>query len=375
LEINEVKHTRNINDKTTKMLWAVSAGMCEFRGCKNRLFSHHVTKENINLAQRAHIYAFSKGGKRFSRLVPRAKINDIDNLMLVCGSCHDLIDSPDTNYSAEGLQEMKREHEERIRILTSIKSDFQSEIVIYNCNIADTQFRIKNFDAMECITPDYYPARIEPINLSPDIKLYDYENEYWSIVSTDLERRFELYESAIRGKHISLFAIAPQPLLFKIGTLLNRNYDVAVRQPQGDIATWRWTETSQTINLYTQESSYGKSNQKAAITFEITAQLSDNEITSILPGHNVYRIIAREYNPAIIKSKEDLHAIMRKYREVLNKVRKECAQNVQIALILIAPVSVSIEAGRQLMKGDPTITVYDRCYDSKEWIPTLTFNY
>ena len=43
--------------------------------------------------------------------------------MLVCERCHKLIDSDDTDYTAERLLEMKKEHEERIRILASIKPD------------------------------------------------------------------------------------------------------------------------------------------------------------------------------------------------------------------------------------------------------------
>ncbi len=372
---NVTNISRHIQEDTTRMLWAVSAGICEFRGCVRRLYSHHVTKENINQAERVHIYAFSKGGKRFSRLFPRPKINDIDNLMLLCGACHDLIDSANTNYSAEELLFMKKEHEERVRLLTSIKPDLQSEVIIYNCNICDRSIRISDFHAMESITPDYYPARAEPIRLSPDLKLYDNEYSFWNTMSLDLERRLAQHEPSIQGKHISLFAVAPQPLLFKLGTLLNRNFEVSVRQPQGgDITLWRWQGNMQTIVLSLLEPQFQKGHGKAAITIEITAQLSEDEIGSIFADHQVYRIIAAKCSPSSIKSKADLLAVMEKYREALNKVRLECAQNVQIALLPIAPASVSVEAGRQLMKGDPAITVYDRNRLTKEWVPTLTFN-
>lgn len=102
LEIKAVKSiTREIKPAAERMLWGVSAGICEFNGCTNKLYSHHVTKEKINLSEKAHIYAFSAGGKRPSLLRFSPKINDVDNLMLVCESCHKLIDSEDTNYSAE----------------------------------------------------------------------------------------------------------------------------------------------------------------------------------------------------------------------------------------------------------------------------------
>ena len=49
MEVKEIKNkTRYIQSETERMLWAVSAGICEFRGCCNKLYTHHVTKENVH---------------------------------------------------------------------------------------------------------------------------------------------------------------------------------------------------------------------------------------------------------------------------------------------------------------------------------------
>lgn len=365
--------SRNIKEETTRMLWAVSAGICEFSGCTNRLYTHHVTKENVNLAKRAHIYAFSQGGKRYSPLKHTDKINEFDNLMLVCDRCHDLIDSPNTEYSAEQLIQMKREHEERMYILTSIKSDLQSEVIIYTCAVGDKQVSIKEYDAVASITPEHYPARMPPISLHQKLELFDYEDGFWATMSRDLERQVRRILPSIKDKHISLFAVAPQPLLFKLGRLLNRNYDVDVRQSQGDISHWRWPTKEKTIELVTDQLSCGEVYNKAAITIEISAQLSEVEIAKVFDGYDVHRIVAPNGGPQSIRSMADLQAVTCKYRELLNKIRLESAPDVQVALLFIAPASVSIEAGRQLMKGDPHITVYDRNALTKAWIPALHF--
>ena len=89
------------------------------------------------------------------------------------------------------------------------------------------------------------------------------------------------YEPTIRDKHISLFAIAPQPLLFKMGTLLNRNYDVDVRQSQGDISSWRWQSDAQSIELRFLEPLQEVTSEKVVLTIEITAKLSDEEIKGL----------------------------------------------------------------------------------------------
>ena len=88
----------------------------------------------------------------------------------------------------------------------------------------------------------------------------------------------------------------------------------------------------------------------------------------------IYRISSPVCSPEIIKSVRDLRAVMDEYRRILNKIREEYGQNVKIKLVPISPVSVSIEAGRQTMKGDPIISVYDRNYITKKWTKALELN-
>ena len=375
LKIEEIKNvSRQIKPSVEKMLWGVSAGMCEFKGCTNKLFSHHVTKENINLSEKAHIYAFSEGGKRFSLLKPRTQINDIDNLMLLCESCHKLIDSEDTDYSVEELLQMKKQHEERISNLVSIKPDLQSEIIIYNANIANRAIKISDYTAKSAVIPQRYPARVNPINISPELSLFDYEENYWAVMAKHLEHQWGLHEPNVRDKHLSIFAIAPQPLLFKLGTLINRNYNVEVRQSQEDIASWKWLATERTIHLHTENIvSYTKCNE-VILTIEITAKLSLEEIRQEFGDGEVLRIELEHPNAKAIKSTLDLQAVADAYRNYINYVREKYEQSVVVKLVPIAPVSISIEIGRQTMKGDPKLEIYDRDFRTKKWRKALELN-
>ncbi len=374
-EYRKVKNiSREIKPAIERMLWGVSAGICEFRGCTNKLYCHHVTKEKVNLSEKAHIYAFSAGGKRPSMLRFSTKINDIDNLMLVCERCHKLIDSEETEYTAEQLIAMKKEHELRVANVVTIKPDLQSEIIIFNANIANRAIKISDYAAKSAIIPEYYPSRENPINLSPDLSLYDNEDDYWSIMATHVERQWMQYEQIVRDKHISLFAVAPQPLLFKLGTLINRNYNVSVRQSQGTIDNWKWRCDKQTAKIETQIVDAKDSTAEPIVTFELTAKLSITEIREEFGDGAIYRITTESCNPGIIKSWRDLRTVIDEYRSVLNTIREVYGIDVKIKIVPIAPASVSIEAGRQTMKGDPQITVYDRNYISKTWTAALTLN-
>ena len=227
---------------------------------------------------------------------------------------------------------------------------------------------------MEAITPEHYPARNTPINLSPDLHLYDCEKGYWSILEQDLIRRINVYESEIRDKHISLFAIAPQPLLFRLGMLLNRNYCVDVRQSQGNTEKWRWPETNKTIMLERKTLATAYSTDSVAVTVELTAKLSDEELMGIFGNCEVHRIVASQCSPECIKSPADLVEVLKLFRSVLNDIRTNIGPDVTVHFLPIAPASVSVELGRQLMKGDPEIWIYDRNYITKKWDIALKLN-
>ena len=84
--------SRDISRSIESMLWGRAAGRCEFQGCNQELYKSRITQEPVNIAQKAHIYAFSSAGPRGNRRAARASLNAIENLMLVCGACHTTID-------------------------------------------------------------------------------------------------------------------------------------------------------------------------------------------------------------------------------------------------------------------------------------------
>ncbi|KJS86271.1 MAG: hypothetical protein JM58_07170 [Peptococcaceae bacterium BICA1-8] len=364
--------TREIGAETSRMLWAVTAGICEFKGCNNRLFEHHVTGEHDNFSEKAHIYAFSQGGRRFNRLLPFKKINDFDNLMLLCPICHKLIDSSNHLYTAEELISMKTEHEERIRLLTNIAPDLKSYVIIYNARVGENIIKTNDYNANSAIIPELYPAENYPWRLSPNIKLYDNEDDFWSILSKDLDRNVETRIDELSDKHISLFAIAPQPLLFRLGTLINRNYDVDARQTQDDVSDWKWKNSEINIALSIEKVNASESSTEIALVVDFTCNLSNDEIFKTCGRIPIYRIKISKHDPKCIKSKQDQEYFLKHYREVLNEIRKEQDNDVRIHLFPIAPASISVQMGRHLMKGDPTIIIYDRNQKTGAFIKAIS---
>ncbi len=81
--------TRSVSHAVRNMLWGRAAGRCEFAGCNKPLWKSSVTQDQVNIAQRAHIWSFSEDGPRGHEGIAAAELNSIDNLMLVCHESHE----------------------------------------------------------------------------------------------------------------------------------------------------------------------------------------------------------------------------------------------------------------------------------------------
>ena len=104
--------TRHIKPHVQLMLWGKAGGRCEFAGCNKPLWKSSVTQEDVNIAQKAHIYSFSPDGPRGNRDITAKMLNALMNLLLVCHECHEKIDKEKDGgrYTVTLLQEMKAQH-------------------------------------------------------------------------------------------------------------------------------------------------------------------------------------------------------------------------------------------------------------------------
>src|SRR5947207_14763113 len=94
--------SRQIKHLAQLLLFVRAGGRCQFDGCNEYLLEHPLTLTRGNFGQMAHVVAFKKDGPRGSG--PRPKdINDVGNLMLLCPSCHKLIDTHPDKYPVSVL--------------------------------------------------------------------------------------------------------------------------------------------------------------------------------------------------------------------------------------------------------------------------------
>src|SRR3546814_162020 len=164
--------------------------------------------------------------------------------------------------------------------------------------------------------PDRHPAQGRTI----DIELVgcDYADRgetYWTIQQDNLRRVFaRKVKERIEQKEIrqlSVFALAPQPLLIELGHLLGDIVPVTVHQRYREPQTWRWQPDQPIIAFQIGEYS-GLPNVTVALKLALSATVTDDRIRTVL-GNDVaiWSLTAESPPNDIMRRTEDLVEIKR----------------------------------------------------------------
>jgi hypothetical protein len=98
----------SIQDSTIKRLFGMSSNQCAIPDCKGSLIIGDVVVGEV-----CHIRARRKGGARHDPALTAAEKDQFENLILLCSTCHKIIDSSPGEYSSEWLSNIKASHERK----------------------------------------------------------------------------------------------------------------------------------------------------------------------------------------------------------------------------------------------------------------------
>lgn len=358
--------TRYVPRGVESMLWGRAAGLCEFRGCNSPLWKSRVTQEQVNIAQKAHIYAFSSDGPRGNEGIPKEHLNTLANLMLVCHSCHELIDNKKDGgrYTAAILQKMKIEHEQRIERKTRIAPEMQSHVILYGANIANHSSPL-NYDAAAVALTERYPAEDHPIELGmANGAFVDHDPKFWEIEAQHLQTLFSrsVGERLRSGdiKHVSVFAIAPQPLLVLLGSLLSDITPAEVYQRHREPPSWSWPDAGESPQLKVTEPR--RTDGIPALILSLSATITEDRITSVLgPDVAIWTVTIPTPHNDSMKSRHQLAEYRTAIRQLLNRIKERHGQTTPLHIFPAVSVSAAVELGRTRMpKADMPWRLYDQ---------------
>lgn len=362
---------------TRFLLWGRAAGRCQYRGCAAQLWLDETTKTEFNSGYVAHIVADSPKGPRGDAVRSDLLKKDISNLMLLCDVHHRKIDVAEVPEHPEALLlSMKAEHEQRVTLVTSISHDKSSDILLYGAIIGEQTRLPRAEEARVALLPEWYPARYEPITLSlRNSRTTDRTPTYWNGESEQLRRAFETdVRSALRDgriKHLSVFALAPQPLLILLGTLLSDQEPAQVYQLHREPATWQWLtdEEEQAFELTEPENKAGP----AALVLAVSATVTPDRIGAVLGDTaSVWTLTVQSPHNDVLKTRRQLQQFRETMRRAFNRIKEVHGQGATLHVFPAAPVAVNVELGRVWMpKADMPLRVYDQVTPTGPFVRAL----
>ncbi len=370
-----------IKPKTRNLLWAVSAGRCQI--CNDPVWKDWFTKTRGNFGEVAHII----GNRldipgREKAILPPEYCNDVNNLMLLCPTHHQLIDyEKPEDFPSEKLRIIKEIHEDRIEKITGAGSK-QSHLVKYCANIDIHQSLISDSDAIIAMALNgWYPNNDKAIKLGIEHSISrDNVADYWYQQINELVGQFKSkvlpYINSSVETHFSVFGFAPIPLLIKLGSLFSDKNLVEVyqfhREPEQN---WIWQKGPDIFEYIVKEPK--SIEDTVALIIAFSDHVVEDRIAKVLGDSKVsiWTLTIKDPDKDFLKSREQLSKFRETIRNLLGKIKSKHPNATLIHLFPAIGVAPAIEIGRVWQpKADLPLVIYDENKALGGFIRTITIS-
>jgi hypothetical protein len=242
---------------TIKRLFVHSGNRCAFPRCTATLIDGGTVVGKV-----CHIKGAKPGSARYDAQQSAAKRHGFDNLILMCGRHHDVIDADEEAYTVDRLLKMKADHKSRAAV--SIDDDFAERaahllinqsvislnqsggIIAHTINLHSTdtsqllferRYAIYNCaqELIKLLDNEAYKDEFEPTSISPylrtldDVHLFfpDHISNFLRVLQHDCEHLALAYGDIKHTKH------APERALLgkAIGDLTARLHKLSLQMP------------------------------------------------------------------------------------------------------------------------------------------------
>ncbi len=140
--------------------------------------------------------------------------------MLLCPTCHKHVDDEPETFTREVLLSYKSDHEERIRRLTAFGPDMQTTVVQLRAQISGRTVDIPITHVYDAVAPRWpTDQRGWVIDLTGigSVETKAGAQAAQEQIDREVRRIYDAGMDVQRTRHVSLFALAPIPILAYLG--------------------------------------------------------------------------------------------------------------------------------------------------------------
>ena len=348
-----------------KHLWLRAGGRCEFRGCNEILYEDKVTQDPINEANIAHIISWTETGPRGDKILSPKLATDIGNLMLLCQNHHHMVDLKKNvkKYSISVLQDMKQEHERAIRLLIDLRKTQPIRVIELMSMIQEQRPSITEEEEANALYPRYPKAERIVIDVCDIDDLETARKIIREKVTKRINDRGE-------NERYAAFIMATIPLGCYFGYVIGNKTPVDTFQHFRTPENWIWRESDSDYSLQIPETNRPVSDVNLLIN--VSGEIDVNLIPNDYP---IYQIMADNPCFDFLQSYTQVESFRKEYRNMLDQIRNDHGECVNIHLFPATPNPINFEIGKGIMKNvDPTIILYDKACDTMAYRRVMTLH-
>jgi hypothetical protein len=366
-----------MTEMTTRLLLVRSGGRCAL--CFRDLMTSPTTFKDLYLGERAHIVgrSTSPGSPRGDDALPVEERDEVDNLMLLCGTCHDDADDKiNLGVLTVGLlRKRKARHERHVAEVLSIRPNSATSVLRMTGLIGAAGVGISRSTAATSVLTSgrvaTFPWAQHSDGCEVDLGgIPDPEpanRNYYETGARKIDRFFDRqFTPAVEDgtvRHLSVFALTRWPLLVLLGAKIGDKIETDVYQRHRTFEGWDWPPDGNDTQ-FDWAKTPGTDTDDAVLVLSLSATVRAREAPDDLQGLLTYRVaptsgVTPDYHvigtPAALKSAEAA------FRAVLADIERHAKHVRRVHVIGAAPQSACIALGRSLTLGvHPQLVLYDR---------------
>jgi hypothetical protein len=231
---------------------------------------------------------------------------------------------------------------------------------------------------VDAVFPHWYPAEDQPIVLGVRNSVLSEAKSalYWDPAHENLKTDYEHVRRRVRSgeiRHLSVFALAAQPLLIRLGALLGDIVRAEVYQLHREPApSWKWPAqppAAPEVEIRRPSSTNGP----PALVLSFSATVTADRITSVLgPDPAVWTMTVPSPHKEIVKSPAQLSQMRGLFSRVFDEIKAVHGQDTPLHVFPVMPVSLAVELGRaRSPKAEMPWRIYDHVAALGGFVPAL----
>lgn len=348
---------RNVPERDRIILWGRSAARCCFPDCRIVLIEPATDLDaEATFGQAAHIVAHSDGGPRADTSLPRDKLDRYENLLLLCGNHHTIVDRQPNTYTVADLRAWKLEHEAWVVARTEPTRNLS---IGWSAIAQEDSPQIDLASLPTALSPDFIRGELLHLSVSHRTSSWD---EAAKKQKSNVEQFIEKIPAAER--RLAVFSLTRIPLAIQLGFVISDRCRVALYQYHRDTGSWAWPQTSTWVPDFagpTWKDIEPNAAGPVVMRVSLSAEVNDRFVSLVGgPIADVHLTVAR---PSVtwLREPEQLQHLSAQYRGIFESLRQKYGERCTSVHVLYAgPTGGAIALGRAINpRMSPPVHLYE----------------